>query len=154
MLIPALYGLINAEWPSSKKYGNTTLNVGEMHGGVAANVLAEEAEAKLLIRIADGQPEDIKKIVQKTLDKTGEKFEVIYRLGYGPVPIDHDVPDFQTIVVNYGTDIPYLKGNHKRYLYGPGSILEAHSAHEHLRVQDLEEAVEGYRKLVKFSLKH
>ena len=26
-------------------------------------------------------------------------------------------------MVNYGTDIPNLQGHHKRYLYGPGSIL-------------------------------
>ena len=62
-------------------------------------------------------------------------------------------PGFETIVVNYGTDIPNLDGNHKRYLYGPGSILVAHSDHEHLLVKDLEEAVEGYKKLVRASLK-
>lgn len=153
MLIPALNGLLNAAWPNSEKYGNTTLNIGEMHGGVAANVLPAEAQAKLLIRVAAGQPEDISKLIQETLDKTGEQFEVITRPGYGPVYIDSDVPGFETIVVNYGTDIPYLKGDHKRYLYGPGTILEAHSAHEHLQVKDLEEAVEGYKKLIEFSLK-
>jgi acetylornithine deacetylase len=56
-------------------------------------------------------------------------------------------------VVNYGTDIPNLKGDHKRYLYGAGSILVAHSDHEHLKVSDLETAVEGYKKLIEHSLK-
>jgi acetylornithine deacetylase len=56
------------------------------------------------------------------------------------------------VVLNYGTDIPRLKGGHKRYLYGPGSILEAHSAHEHLKVSDLEQAVEGYKKLIAHAL--
>ena len=153
MIIPALYGLLQAEWPSSEKYGNTTLNIGTINGGVAANVLPAEAEAKILIRIADGEPKDIEKIVRETLDKTGEEFELEVRPGYGPVPIDSDVPGFETIVVNYGTDIPNLKGKHKRYLYGPGTILEAHSAHEHLKVKDLEEAVKGYKKLIEFSLK-
>lgn len=55
-------------------------------------------------------------------------------------------------MVNYGTDIPSLKGNHKRYLYGPGSILVAHSDHEHLKISDLEAAVEGYKVLVLESL--
>jgi len=55
--------------------------------------------------------------------------------------------------VNYGTDIPNLKGNHKRYLYGPGDILVAHSDHEHLTILDLETAVEGYKTLIKASLK-
>ena len=153
MIIPALYELLQAEWPSSEKYGNTTLNIGTINGGVAANVLPAEAEAKILIRIADGEPKDIEKIVRETLDKTGERFELEVRPGYGPVPIDSDVPGFEKIVVNYGTDIPNLKGKHKRYLYGPGTILEAHSAHEHLKVKDLEEAVKGYKKLIEFSLK-
>jgi acetylornithine deacetylase len=60
---------------------------------------------------------------------------------------------FEKIVVNYGTDIPNLKGDHKRYLYGPGNILVAHSDHEHLTVSDLEEAVEGYKKLILAALK-
>ena len=60
---------------------------------------------------------------------------------------------FETIVVNYGTDIPNLKGDHKRYLYGPGSILMAHSDHEHLSVSDLKTAVEGYKTLIQYSLK-
>ncbi len=51
-------------------------------------------------------------------------------------------------MVNYGTDIPNLKGSHKRYLYGPGNILVAHSPDEALRVRDLEKAVEGYKRLI------
>ena len=60
---------------------------------------------------------------------------------------------FDTIVVNYGTDIPNLNGDHKRYLYGPGSILVAHSDHEHLTASDLKDAVEGYKKLIQAALK-
>jgi acetylornithine deacetylase len=55
-------------------------------------------------------------------------------------------------VVSYGTDIPSLKGNHKKYLYGPGSILVAHSDHEALNVSDLLEAVRGYQILVREAL--
>jgi acetylornithine deacetylase len=58
------------------------------------------------------------------------------------------------MTVNYGTDIPYLKGDHKRYLYGPGDILVAHSDHEHLIISDLEAAVEGYKTLIEASLKN
>jgi acetylornithine deacetylase/succinyl-diaminopimelate desuccinylase-like protein len=34
-----------------------------------------------------------------------------------------------------------------------GSILVAHSDHEHVSVADLEEAVKGYKKLIEHSLK-
>ncbi|KAK0119106.1 hypothetical protein ONS95_007970 [Cadophora gregata] len=153
MLIPALNALLNVELPSSEKYGNTTLNIGRMEGGVAGNVIPEDASALLAIRIADGSPEDIKKIIADTVEKYGEELDVKFLGGYGPVYIDSDVPGFETIVVNYGTDIPNLKGDHKRYLYGPGTILMAHSDHEHLLVSDLETAVKGYKALIEHSLK-
>lgn len=31
------------------------------------------------------------------------------------------VVGFETEAHSYGTDIPRLKGDHKKYLYGPGS---------------------------------
>jgi acetylornithine deacetylase len=61
---------------------------------------------------------------------------------------------FEKIVVNYGTDIPNLDGDHKRYLYGPGTILSAHSDHESVTREDLATAVEGYKKLVLAALKN
>lgn len=155
MLIPALAALLKAELPYSDKYGNTTLNIGKMAGGVAMNVIPEDASAQIAIRIADGEPADIQRIILETLKKEGvdESLVIKFGGGYGPVYIDSDVPGFETIVVNYGTDIPNLKGEHKRYLYGPGTILMAHSDHEHLEVRDLEEAVEGYKVLIEHSLK-
>jgi acetylornithine deacetylase len=169
MLVEALYALQHVSLPWNEKYGNTTLNIGRMEGGVAANVIAEDASADIAIRIADGQPEVIEKIVLDTLNKTGEQFDVKFNSGYGPVYIDSDVPGklsfdinsdvmlkfsgFETIVVNYGTDIPHLKGDHKKYLYGPGTILMAHSDHEHLKISDLETAVKGYKALIEYSLK-
>ena len=56
-------------------------------------------------------------------------------------------------MANYGTDIASLKGDHKRYLYGPGDYLVTHSDYEHLKVSDLEAAVEGYKVLIAESLK-
>ena len=152
MIVPALYGLLSADWPSSEKYGNTTMNIGVIDGGVAANVLPAEAKAEIFLRIADGTPSDLEKIVRDILHRTGEEFELQMGFGYPPVPLDADVPEFETIVVSYGTDVPNLKGSHKKYLYGPGTILEAHSAHEHVQVKDLKDAVEGYKKLIRHSL--
>ncbi|MCJ1413673.1 hypothetical protein MMC19_007795 [Ptychographa xylographoides] len=173
MLIPALAALDKLELPSSEKYGNTTINIGRMEGGVAANVIPETAFARIAIRLASGTPEDAKKIVRDTIGKIDDRLEFEFSgRGYGPVDIDSDVEGrytgdriltflthpvdsltgFDTIVVNYGTDIPNLEGDHKRYLYGPGNILVAHSDHEHLTVADLEEAVVGYKKLIQFAL--
>jgi acetylornithine deacetylase len=50
--------------------------------------------------------------------------------------------------MSYGTDIYSLKGNHTRYLYGPGSILVSHGPDEALTLGDLEAAVEDYKRLI------
>jgi len=92
MLIPALNLLLNAELPYSEKYGNTTLNIGRMEGGVAGNVIAEDASAKITIRIADGSPPVIEKIISGTLLGADEELDVTFSGGYGPVYIDSDVP--------------------------------------------------------------
>jgi acetylornithine deacetylase len=142
--------------PWSEKYGNTTMNFGHVEGGVAANVVAETASAELAVRIAAEGPEKIKELVTKSLkgvkanvEKEGGKLEVMWTSkGYAPVNIDCDVKGFEKLTVNYGTDVPHLKGDHKRYLYGPGSIFVAHSDHEALKKKELEQAVLDYRRLI------
>ncbi|RFU35291.1 hypothetical protein B7463_g1090, partial [Scytalidium lignicola] len=153
MLIRALSSLNELELPRSERYGDTTINLGTINGGVAANVIAEEAIASLTVRIAAGSPESIKEMVETAIYKASPEVEIDYTLGIGPVPLDHDIDGFETIVLNYGTDIPSLDGNHKRYLYGPGSIHVAHSDHESVKISDLKTAVEGYKVLIMESLK-
>ncbi|KAJ9645392.1 hypothetical protein H2199_003400 [Coniosporium tulheliwenetii] len=57
----------DAHLPSSEKYGNTMLNIGRIEGGVAANVVAEIAEANIAIRLAGGTPGDSKKVIKDAL---------------------------------------------------------------------------------------
>lgn len=167
VLVKALSALVGlgANLPTSEKYGQTTINLGRIEGGVAGNVVAETAKAQIAIRIAAGTPEGIKANITKAINaaveefKTKEDDEVVeyqWATGYAPVDIDHDVPGFETFTVNYGTDIPNFKETvkgQKRYLYGPGSILVAHSDHEAITVGELEEAVEGYQRLILHSFK-
>lgn len=142
--------------PRSDKYGNTTVNVGRIRGGVAANVVAEEAEADVAVRIAAEGPDAVRRLVEEAVrgvreeaEERGGGLELVFESkGYGPVDIDHDVEGFEAVTVNYGTDIPWLEGRHKRYLYGPGSILVAHSDHEHLTVRELERAVVDYKRII------
>ncbi|KAF1982371.1 Zn-dependent exopeptidase [Aulographum hederae CBS 113979] len=158
VLVEALSLLLKLEndLPSSKKFGSSTLNIGKMTGGVAANVVAESASASFAIRIAAGEPSVIKSMIQDTLSplqhavasRDGELEIEWTQDGYAPVNIDTDIPGFDTVTVNYGTDVPNLKGPGKRYLYGPGSIFVAHSDHEHLEVGELEKAVGDYEKII------
>lgn len=158
VLVEALSTLMQARkhLPKSEKFGITTMNIGRMEGGVADNVVAQTASAGLAVRLAAGTPEDIKVIVsaaledleKETADKGGKlELEWVHK-GYGPVEIDCAVEGFETMTVNYGTDVPNLKGDHKRFLYGPGSILVAHGDDEAIKEEELEGAVGEYEKLI------
>ncbi|CAD0038909.1 unnamed protein product [Aureobasidium pullulans] len=164
VLVKSLSALmqLGLELPKSDKYGSTTINLGKIEGGVAGNVVAQNATAQIAIRIAAGTPDDIGKRVVEVIKEATEEFklpghedeemfEIVFAgKGYGPVDIDHDVEGFGTITVNYGTDIPNLEklDGQKRYLYGPGSILVAHSDHEAITLTDLKTAVKDYEKLI------
>lgn len=45
-----------------------------------------------------------------------------------------------------------LEGNHTRYLYGPGTIFVAHGPDEAIKLGDLENAVEDFKKLILHAL--
>lgn len=168
VLVTALAALmeLGQSLPKDDKFGLTTINLGKIQGGVAHNVVAESAEAGIAVRIAQGTPASMKNETINTVNTAVAKFlkdgqnpaDIIdiewTGEGYSPVDIDADVPGFETIIVNYGTDIPNLKkiDGQKRYLYGPGSILVAHSDHEALTEDELTGAVGDYEKLILHAL--
>ncbi|KAI1311347.1 Zn-dependent exopeptidase [Xylaria venustula] len=159
LLIRGLVKVLDSDLGSSEGFGNTTVNVGHIEGGVALNVIPEVAVAKIAGRVAIGPENDGGKIVVgrvldllKSVDE--DAFDVECNNGYGVVECACDVPDFETITVNYGTDVANLKGSHTRYLYGPGSILVAHGADEAIRLGDLEAGVEDFKRLILHALPH
>lgn len=92
MLLPALLTLDRLELPSSEKYGNSTLNIGLIEGGVGANVLAEKAMAKVLIRIAAESPDHMKKIILDAVKNVDDRLEIDFVPDpYGPVDLDSDI---------------------------------------------------------------
>jgi acetylornithine deacetylase len=164
MILPALLALDGlgdlpedeGGLPRSKKFGQSTVNVGYMQGGVAGNVVPAYAAADVTFRLAGGTIPEVHEIIRAAVHKADpeDQLELEMGQGYGPVMCDADVEGFDTIAVNYGTDVPNLRLDHgvKRYLYGPGSIFVAHGADEGLTVGDMEEAVEGYKRLIKHAL--
>ena len=57
------------------------------------------------------------------------------------------VPGFDTAVFSFTTDIPFLDAWGKPLLLGPGSVHVAHSAEEHVQIDELVRSVDLYAKL-------
>ena len=60
----------------------------------------------------------------------------------------HTIPGLPAAVFPYTTDIPLLDKWGTPMLFGPGSILVAHTDHEHLALAELDAAVDGYATLL------
>ncbi|KAJ5097874.1 hypothetical protein N7532_004875 [Penicillium argentinense] len=154
-LLSGLNELRQLQLPSSGRFGETTMNIGRINGGVAPNVISFSAEAEIMFRVAGTTIDGLKTMIEDALNKCGNPCTFTYGPdACEPVQIECDVPGFDTMVVSYGTDIPNLNGNHKNYLYGPGSIHVAHTEEESLKVADLVTAVTAYRTLALHALKN
>ena len=131
-------------WPRDEFFGETTCNIGTLHGGTRPNVIPAEASAELQIRLVT--PSDaVKRILEETL---AGRARVEYLSAAEPVRM-HAVEGFESEVVRFTTDIPYLSNWGAPLLVGPGSILDAHTDGERVSKRELEEAVEIYARLVK-----
>jgi acetylornithine deacetylase len=56
---------------------------------------------------------------------------------------------FETTIVSFASDAPFLTQWGKPFLLGPGSILNAHTDHERISKQELLEGVELYVRLAR-----
>jgi len=142
-LVETVHRLISQPWGEHRLFGQGTLNIGVIQGGLAANVVAPSATASLMVRAVE-EPSAIEARVRASL---GPHVEFHVDKGYGPVefhvPAAHaaDAP-----VVAFGTDAPWLTRFGTRLLYGPGSIGVAHTDHEHIELDSFERAVVDYER--------
>lgn len=91
MLVCALAALENLKLPWSGEYGNTTLNIGKIEGGVAANVIPAEARATVMVRVAAGTPDAIMELIKAGVREASPDVELSFTYGIGPVPLDYDI---------------------------------------------------------------
>jgi acetylornithine deacetylase len=129
--------------PHDPLLGPSTLNVGLIRGGVAPNVLAPEASAQILIRTV-GPTDDLKAAIRR-LAAPGVSVAFPVELPShkgGTAPAGWD-----TTVVSYASDLPFLAGWGEGYQLGPGTIRVAHTDQEHILKADLLRGVELYTRL-------
>jgi acetylornithine deacetylase len=143
-LVALLAQLPSLTLPTDDVLGDTTINIGHISGGVADNVVAPWAEARLMARIVSPAA-DVMRVLERWAAGRAELEEGVMvpavRLGV--------VPGFETDVVAFATDIPALGNWGTPYLFGPGSIHVAHRDDEHVKVAELRAAVDAYMRIVR-----
>lgn len=140
--IGAIYG---AGWGSDPEMGSGTPNVGVVRGGEKANIIPAAAEAECIFRIVEPVG-----VARERLERILEPFGGRIERSHGNDPVRMAVPrGAPSVVVAYNTDVPHLHALGRPVLFGPGSILEAHSATESVGKDELSAAVGVYHGLVR-----
>ncbi|MCC6406740.1 MAG: M20/M25/M40 family metallo-hydrolase [Planctomycetes bacterium] len=141
-LVHSVERLLAGSYGTHPLLGPGTLNIGTIQGGVAANVVADRAEASLLLRAVE--PPDVTEGRIRGCLGAHVELELVMK-NYGPT--EFLVPRGETpIPVAFGTDAPHLKRWGTPLLYGPGRILDAHTDHERVSKRSLELAAATYEK--------
>lgn len=141
-LLTTLHKLQKEPWPVHPSHGATTLNMGQVTSPNAANVISDFAAAELVFRVST-KAEDVLKRVRELLES-----DVDLEVMVSSDPLELDTVDgFPTTAVAYHTDLPYFDFAEKKYLWGAGSILYAHTMEERVRKSELISAVTSYQKL-------
>jgi acetylornithine deacetylase len=143
-LVGVLDRLLKLPLPVTEDVGPSTLNIGQVQGGYAPNVVADKAEAQVLVRlVGDSAP-----VRSALVEAAGNQAEVDFTLEI-PFVRFRSVPGLPTMIAKFTTDIPALSNWGEPLLLGPGSIHVAHTPHERLAKKELREAIELYIRVAK-----
>jgi acetylornithine deacetylase len=143
-LIEVLGKLLTMPLPELEGIGPSTLNIGQIQGGHAPNVIADKAEAQVLVRtVTDSGP-----VRAQLTEIAGDLAEVEFTLDT-PFIRMRAVEGLPTMVAKFSTDIPQLSNWGEPVLLGPGSIHVAHTPFEKVAKMELLEAVDLYIKVAK-----
>jgi len=129
--------------PRDPLLGQSTLNLGLISGGVAPNVIPPHAGAQLLVRTVEPTDRLKAAIREQLAPGVSVTFPVelpFHKAGGAP-------PGWDTTVVSYASDLPFLTAWGEGYQMGPGTIRVAHTAEEHILKADLLRGVDLYVRL-------
>jgi acetylornithine deacetylase len=98
VLMRGLVKVLDTDLGTSERLGNTTVNVGRIDGGVALNVIPEQSQARMAVRIAIGPQETGAQVVKdwiwdalQSVDSEEGTWEMDCINGYGAILCDCDV---------------------------------------------------------------
>ena len=146
-LLDVLNDIRQAKWPTDAKLGPTTYNIGTITGGRKANVVPDAAASEVMFRTVT-HPDELFDLVIKLVDG---RADVHRRVTLTPIHLKtaFGLDHIPTTVVRFGTDIPCLTNWGEPLLFGPGSIHDAHTAHEYITKEELLRAVDTYARMAR-----
>lgn len=142
-LLDALMVIRGIKMPDDAELGRTHYAVGLIEGGIASNVISPSATAELMFRTV-GEGAEVRRALAVVEDLVS--IETVLDV---PAVRFHTLPGFETAVFPFTTDVPLLDRWGRPLLVGPGSIHVAHTADEHVAVDELTEAVGIYESLAR-----
>jgi acetylornithine deacetylase len=140
-LLDALIALRGLPLPVDPELGTTIYSIGLIEGGVAPNVVSPHASAEIMFRTV-GSADDVLAAIAP-VERLVAVEEV---LRVRPVRM-LALPGIEAAVFPFTTDVPLLDRWGTPLLFGPGSILVAHTDHEHLTLDEMHAAVSTYVRL-------
>jgi acetylornithine deacetylase len=144
-LLDALERLRKIDLPVDPVLGKSTLNIGIISGGRAPNVIPDQARAEIFIRLVE-EGDCTRHAVQEAVEGLAEAKEILSI----PAVKLRALDGFETAVMSYTTDIPAFAGQWgEPFLLGPGTIHVAHTSEERVPKDQLIEAVQIYKKMVR-----
>lgn len=141
-LLDALEKIREIKLPEHPKAGPSTMNIGLIEGGRAPNVIPDHATANLLIRLVGPTHELRRQIAEAVTGKAEANF--ILEIPFMELGT---VPEIDTMIAAFTTDIPALPNWGTPVLIGPGSIHVAHTDGEYIAKQELVDAADIYARI-------
>ncbi|MCX6560144.1 MAG: M20/M25/M40 family metallo-hydrolase [Candidatus Aminicenantes bacterium] len=142
-LLDILNSLRAADFGRDPVLGPTLLNIGRIEGGVAPNVIADEATSVLGLRPAVSCSETLARLAEAVAGRA--RIEII--TASEPQKL-WTLPGFETDLFPFGTDCPHLTAFGRPFLVGPGDARWAHAEDERIAKSEILAAVPIYESLV------
>lgn len=132
--------LRDKKFPVDEMLGETTWNIGLLHGDNQQNILSPELWCRIYFRTTFASDAAVGEWMAA---QACDSIEIAARGGDSPSL--YVVPEgLEGRPVAFGSDAPHLSNFEHKIICGPGSITCAHRDDEHLDISELEEAIRIY----------
>lgn len=123
--------------------GKTTWNVGKLSSSNPQNILSDFLTCRIYFRTTFAADSEVVSFMEN-LDSN----VVAVKAFGGDRPMDYLTLDgFETCTAAFGSDAPQLGNFKRKILCGPGSILDAHTPGESVKLSELDKATDQYVRM-------